>query len=134
MATTSVLGEARAPRNSGEAAAAAGWRDGFEHVLGLALSSAVVAAVVAAAALGFSRGGSEQFGLGWAALWALAFVTLLFTARVALALAKAVAPSVGRALERRRLQIDDQRFLDCARRDPRLMADIDGAMRRCEWH
>jgi hypothetical protein len=120
-------------RKSDSSALVFGWRDNLPGVLGFALLSGVVSAVVAAVALGFSGTGGEPFGWAWAALWAVALLTILVTARAVFALANFVAPAMGRSLERRRLRREDQRFLEHARLDPRIMSEIDSAIRRADW-
>jgi hypothetical protein len=133
MATSSLILEGRGSQGLRTPAFPA-WRDNLAGLIGLLLLSAVVSAVVAAVAVRMSSSAGEQFGWQWVALWLVALATILITGRGAFALGNLVAPGMARVLERRRREREDRRFLDSARLDPRLMADIDGAIRRSEWN
>lgn len=111
----------------------AGRRNGPEGFLGLVLLSGVVSAVVALAASQMPASVGEFFGLSWAALWIVAIATMVLTARGAFALGNYLSPKISARSERRRRRQEDLRFLEFARLDPRVMADIDGAVRRADW-
>jgi hypothetical protein len=134
MSTTSAMLDGPKHRKSSVPAISGGWGDNLARGLAVALLSGVVSAVLAAAAVGFSVAGGQQFGWEWAALWALGLLTVMICARAAFALANLLAPWLARAIESRRQRNEDRCFLSFARSDPRLMAEIDSAMRRSEWN
>jgi hypothetical protein len=97
------------------------------------LLSGIVSAAVATVALEFPGAAPDQFGWQWVRLWAVALLTIVVFSRVAFTLANGVTPIFVRLLEIQARKREDRRFMESARLDPRLMADIDGAMRRSEW-
>ena len=102
------------------------------RALAAALLAALVAALVAVADTFVSNWADGSLLAGWMVLWAVGFLALALFASAA---GSAAARVIGgwRALERRAAAARaDAQFLAAARRDPRVMNDLQAAITRAQ--
>jgi hypothetical protein len=109
-------------------------RRGFNGTKGLAfmLLAAMVAAFVVVADQMVETWADGHLLAGWVVLWVVGFVSLALLAAPARSLAARIVNGLdawSRQLARARA---DERMWDLARRDPRVMADLQAAMTRAQ--
>lgn len=107
-------------------------RQGFDSTKGLAamLLAAVVAALLAVANQMIDTWSDGHLLAAWVVLWAIGFAALALFAGTARKLAARAVAALDAWSQRVARSRADARFIEAARNDPRIMADLQTAMSR----